>query len=48
MFQSATRLESAFGASNWSEAETLIDDLQAEYLRLRNFLGELPQVSMAD
>lgn len=46
MFQSATQLESAFNESNWSEAETLIDDLQAEYLRLGHFLENLPAGQM--
>ncbi len=48
MFQSATQLESAFANSNWAEAETLLDDIQAEYLRLRNFLDKLPAAQMAD
>lgn len=39
LLQSATLLESAFIQDNWAEAEALIEDLQAEYLRLRNFLG---------
>ncbi|MEW6133539.1 MAG: ATP-binding protein [Pseudomonadota bacterium] len=42
MFQSATRLEAAFAKSNWSEVEAQLDDIQAEYLRLRNFVGSLP------
>ncbi len=42
MLHSATRLESAFAESNWAEVETLLDDVQAEYLRLRNFLENLP------
>jgi PAS domain S-box-containing protein len=48
MFQSATRLELAFIDSNWSEAETLIDDLQAEYLRMRNYLDGMPLAEAAD
>ena len=48
MFQSATRLEAAFVESNWSEAEVLLDDIQAEYLRLRVFLERLPAAQMAD
>lgn len=48
MFQSATRLEKAFAESHWAEAETLLDDVQAEYLRLRNFLNSLPIPQSAD
>jgi PAS domain S-box-containing protein len=48
MFQSATRLETSFGELNWAEAETLIEDLQAEYLRLHNFLDKLPLAQAAD
>lgn len=48
MFQSATRLENAFTESNWNEVEAQLDDIQAEYLRLRNFLDALPAAQMAD
>jgi CheY-like chemotaxis protein len=48
LLRSAGQLETAFGELNWAEAETLVDDLQAEYLRLRNFLGNLPAAQMAD
>jgi CheY-like chemotaxis protein/HPt (histidine-containing phosphotransfer) domain-containing protein len=48
MFQSATQLEKAFAESHWAEAETLLDDVQAEYLRLRNFLNRLPIEQAAD
>lgn len=37
-FQLGSKLESAFATASWAEAEQLVDDLQAEYLRLRNFL----------
>jgi CheY-like chemotaxis protein len=48
MLQSASQLETAFAELNWAEAETLIDDLQAEYLRLRNFLGNMQVEQLAD
>lgn len=48
MFQSVTLLEKAFAESHWAEAETLLDDTQAEYLRLRNFLEHLPVAQAAD
>ncbi len=48
MFESATQLESAFAKSNWAEAESLLDDVQAEYLRLRNFLEHLPVAQATD
>jgi HPt (histidine-containing phosphotransfer) domain-containing protein len=38
LFQSVTELEAAFTQANWEDVETLIEDVQAEYLRLRNFL----------
>jgi PAS domain S-box-containing protein len=48
LLQSAGQLESAFDESTWAEAEALIDDLQAEYLRLRNFLGNFPLAQTTD
>jgi PAS domain S-box-containing protein len=48
MFKSASELETAFAELNWAEAESLIDDLQAEYLRLGNFLDKLPVAQAAD
>ena len=48
MFQSVTRLEQAFSESDWAEAEAQLDDIQAEYLRLRNFLNSLPAEQAAD
>ncbi len=48
MFQAATRLEKAFAESHWAEAESLLDDIQAEYLRLRNFLEQLPSTRASD
>jgi PAS domain S-box-containing protein len=48
MFQSVSRLEAAFAQSSWAEVEMLLDDIQAEYLRLRNFLGKLPVAQMTD
>ena len=48
MFQSATHLETAFAESRWAEAEALLDDIQAEYLRLRNFVDRLPLAQLAD
>ncbi|NWG38623.1 MAG: response regulator [Hydrogenophilaceae bacterium] len=38
LFKLATALETAFEHSDWKEAETLLDDTQAEYLRLRQYL----------
>ncbi len=48
LFQSASQLEKSFADSNWAEAEVLIDDLQAEYLRLRNFLHVRHEFQAAD
>jgi response regulator RpfG family c-di-GMP phosphodiesterase len=38
LFKLATALETAFEHSDWKEAEILLDDTQAEYLRLRQYL----------
>lgn len=38
LFRMTTDLESAFESSDWEQAESLLDDTQAEYLRLRQYL----------
>lgn len=38
LLQTASQLEFAFTQANWTDAEALMEDLQAEYLRLRHFL----------
>ena len=38
-FQLGSQLEAAFSAEKWGEAGQLLDDLQAEYLRIANFLS---------
>jgi len=38
LFKLATALESAFEHSEWEQAEALLDDTQAEYIRLRQHL----------
>lgn len=40
LFESTTLLEGAFIQEDWAQAESLIEDLQAEYLRLRHFLDD--------
>jgi CheY-like chemotaxis protein len=39
LFKIASDLESAFTASNWEQTETLLEDAQAEYLKLRQYLS---------
>jgi len=48
LFQGASQLETAFADASWAEAEMLIDDLQAEYLRLRHFLASQSDIQALD
>ena len=44
LFRIASTLESAFQSADWNQTETLLNEAQAEYLKLRQFLSQRANV----